>query len=67
MLLNKVNDTEVLAGQIDATNDTSGLVPVMATPTAVPATAGLVKAAGFVVGAGAVCGAAYAAYKTAGG
>lgn len=58
MLLEKVNNDTSWHG------DDQAVAPVMATPAALAATA---KAAGFVVGAGAVTGAAYAAYRTATG
>lgn len=69
MLLQKVNADPTWAAmlEIDA-DDEQAVAPVMATPSALAAaTPTAAKAAGFVVGAGAVTGAAYAAYRTATG
>jgi hypothetical protein len=62
LLLEKVNADVAWTEMVQAES------PVMATPAALAAaTPTLAKAAGFVVGAAAVTGAAYVAYKTAGG
>lgn len=64
MLLDYVNADPRLADSV-ALPETSTLAPIMATPCALAAvgSAGFAKAAGAVVGAGAVGGAAYAAYR----
>lgn len=67
MLMQKVNSDAALTGVLEAGKAAGGAAPVMATPAIIAATPFVAKAAGAVVGAGAVTGAAYAAYKTATG
>lgn len=68
MLLEKVNNNAVLAGYVPVKVADNEVAPIMATftiacPTTPAIGAGLAKAAGWVIGAGAVTGAAYAAYE----
>lgn len=68
MLAQKVNANEALMGALVAGESDGGAAPVMATPlaaVAVPVT--VAKTAGYVVGGGAVVGAAIVAYKVATG
>lgn len=68
MLLQKVNADASLEEMLKAGAPSDKAAPIMATPAAiVAATPAAAKAAGFVVGAGAVTGAAYVAYRTATG
>lgn len=65
MLIEKLNADKAMCGALQQSEFGTGTVPVMATPLAAAiATPAIAKAAGAVVGATAVAGAAYAAYKT---